>query len=128
MRSFLQQSWGLLLFLLAIFTGDRTPSNSAMHQNCFPSTDSSAIRSVIDEMIFESLFWAEVGDAPPANRPIIYCDQAGNIRSFNTAPDLRQSFKGAYAIVSLDSIPKHILDLPLLKTASDNLNLMVKSN
>lgn len=128
MRAFLRQSWGLMLVLLAIFAGDRHATVPQGKLSCFQTSDSLAIRAVIDEMIFESLFWAEVGDAPPANRPIIYFDQQGNIRSLNTAPDLRQSFKGAYAIVSLDSIPKHILDLPLLKPATDNFNVMVKSN
>lgn len=128
MRQLLRNSWGLLFFLLSVFVGDHSAprTDTAIAQNTI--VDSAQVKAIIDQMIFESLMWANVGDAPHPNRPIIYFDQEGNVRSLNTLPDLKKSFNGAYAVVALDSIPKHIFDLPALKEAEQVNNVMVKRN
>ncbi len=130
MISFLKNSWGLIFFMLAVFVGDRATleqPNSHAHSSA-NAIDTAQIRALVNDLVFESLVWAQIGEVPMPNRPIVYVDYDGNRRSFNTLPDLRRSFKGAYAIIALDSIPSHILDLPILVESDEVNNVAVKHN
>ncbi len=128
MRQLLKNSWGLLFFLLSVFVGDHSAPRTDVAMTGNATIDSAEIQAVVDKMVFESLIWASLGDAPHPNRPIVYFDQNGNVHSLNTLPDLKKSFNGAYAVIALDSIPKHILELPMLKEAEQVNNVMVKRN
>jgi hypothetical protein len=130
MIQFLKNSWGLIFFMLAVFVGDRATSeqpNGYAHSSA-NAIDTAQIRALVNDLVFESLVWAQIGEVPMPNRPIVYVDYDGNKRSFNALPDLRRSFKGAYAIIALDSIPSHILDLPILVESDEVNNVAVKHN
>ncbi len=130
MIQFFKNSWGIIFFMLAVFIGDKASlEREAVYKNSsFNNIDTAQIQTLVNEMVFESLVWAQIGEVPMPNRPIVYVDHQGNKRSFNALPDLRRSFRGAYAIIALDSIPNHILDLPILVESEEVNNIAVKHN
>lgn len=130
MVQFFKNSWGFVFFMLAVFMGDRTPLEQQIiyANSSFNNIDTAQIQTLVNDMVFESLMWAQIGEVPMPNRPIVYVDYDGNKRSLNTLPDLRRSFKGAYAIIAFDSIPTHVLDLPILVESDEVNNVAVKHN
>lgn len=116
MKMLWRNSWGLLMLLIAIFAGDGTTTTTpSVAPERSSTVDYEHIREVVNEMVFESLTWAQVGDVPDPNRPIIYFDENGIMRSLNTRQDLSKSFVGPYAVIALDSIPTHVLEMPALE-------------